>query len=304
MAGLLATPLSLVNPTPDTPDLRDIHERIGRALVQLLALSHRVALTKTPAGDPILTTSDLRLVRPEVLQPDDDAAPTLAQVGPQAANVWAWFRFLNVPESETVVRPDGVAEGDPGRWVLQHLPEPARCAANRYLQHVEYIAKAADWKHLWERCRGQTPAMFVSLVGDEIEERSQTYAYHKVVASYRVRIISANWLGGVSAQFTPPDGSTDPGTQRIVGDARRVLIFENTLQGVLGVVKVTLGAMRTDESRGAERVITDAFDLKVVAYTHTPNSPCEVAYPWQMWLQFQDELGRNAGPALQVPGAA
>ena len=81
-------------PTGDYADIRDFHERVGRAIMQVLALSHRIAITSRPDGEPLSTLDDLRQIRDTVADAQDDAAPLLAQVGLQSGNIWAWFRYL------------------------------------------------------------------------------------------------------------------------------------------------------------------------------------------------------------------
>lgn len=298
---------SLPDPTGRTSDLRDVHERIGRALCQVVALSHRIAFEVVPDGDdstrPLLTLDDLRQIRPDVLDAQDDAAPCLAKVGPQLSNVWAWFRYLVAPESDTCARPAALGPDEPGRWLLQTLPNGADCGTHRYLAHVEYLADQVDNKELVNRCRNKTPAVFISLTNDDLEVHSQTNAYHKVSATYRLRVMSANFHGGVQARFQSPlpiERQSDPGTQRIIGDLRRAFIFNDELMHCPGVVHVALQGMRPTYERSAERIVVDAFQIKVIAYTYTSNAPCEVVAPWVMWVQLQDEAGEAAGPPFEV----
>jgi hypothetical protein len=300
------TELSYVDPSEEYADFRDFHERVGRALVQVLALSYRIAITTRPDGQPLLTLDDLRQIRPEVANAQDDAAPLLAQVGPQASGVWGFFRYLLDPESDRIVKPAALGDDEPGRWVLQTLPLGADCGTRRYLAHVEYCADQVENRELINRCRDKTPALFISLQGDDLEEVSQTMAFHKVTANYRLRVVSANFHGGVQARFQSPlaiDRESDPGTQRILGDVRRALVHDNRLLNCLGVEKLTLGSMRPLYERDAERMLVDSVQVRILGYVHSPNAPCEIVAPWVMWLQLQDELGRNAGPPNEVPGS-
>ena len=106
----------------------------------MLALSHRIVLTGWPDGSRIDALDDLRRVRDAVANAQDDAAPLLAQVGPPGGNVWGFFRYLIAPESERVVKPAGLTDADPGRWVQQVLPIGADCGTRRYPAHVEYVS--------------------------------------------------------------------------------------------------------------------------------------------------------------------
>lgn len=303
--------LDYQEPIADYCDIRDVSERVGRAIMQVIALSHRIAFTTWNDGDgveqPILSVSDLRNIRADVLDVTDDAAPCLARVGLQDVEIWAWYRFLNEQETATQVRPYGVAAGDPGMWVKQHLPGVAACATNRYLAHVEFCAAQLSNKQLWNRCRGKTPAVFVSPTGDDIEENSQTRAFHRAQLRYQIRAMSANWRAGVTARMKPPVKDytiEDPGTMRTLGDIRRLFIHDNSLSHTVGVEHLSLGGLRNTFEKSAERIITDTMDVRAIVYTHTPNTPCEIVDPWRMWVQLQDELGKNAGPPFQVPGAS
>ncbi len=298
-----ANEYSYPEPTGTYPDIRDYHERVGRGLVQVLALSHRIVLTGWPDGTPISTLDDLRAVRPDVANAQDDATPLLVQVGPQAGNIWGFFRYLIAPESDRIVKPAALADDEPGRWMAQVLPIGADCGTIRYLAHVEYLSDQVSNREIINRCRNKTPALFVSLQSDDLEEHDQGMAYHKVVANYRIRAVSANYHGGVQARFESPldiDRASDPGTHRVLGDVRRALIHDNLLQRALGVVKTTLGGLRPLEERDAERMIIDAITVRIIGYVYNPNAPCEVVAPWKMWLQMQDELGKDAGPAFEV----
>jgi hypothetical protein len=249
----------------------------------------------------------LRNVPSKLLDTNDDAAPDFARVGLQEGNLWAWFRYSHSEEGQSCIRPADIALGEPGRWLKQRLPIGIDCGSNRYLAHVDYCANQVSSAMLIDRCRGKYPAVFVSLVDDEIspDMETQTYAYHKVVGNYRVRVISANWHGGTQARFGGPQDAGqdgDPGSLRILGDIRQVLIYDNKLMGALGVVKTTLGGLSTNEQRDAERLIFDSMTVRVIGYMYTPNTPCELVAPWQFWVQLQDAAGQNQGPVIQVPG--
>ena len=292
-------------------DIREVHERVGRAIMQLVALSHRIAFTSYPVGDgefaPLLTVADLRKIRSGVLDVTDDAAPCLAKVGTGRDPIWAWYRFLNEPETPTQIRPDDVPAGDPGMWVQQVLPEVACCGTVRYLAHVEYCAAQVSMKELWNRCRGKTPAVFISPVGDEPSMETQSNAFRKLDIRYQIRAMSANWRAGVTARMKPPIKDyeiEDPGTYRTLGDIRRILIHDNTLSiKKYGVEKVVLGNIRTSYEKSAERIICDTMDVRVITYPYTSNTPCEIVSPWTMWIQLQNDLGQSLGPPNQIPGA-
>ena len=49
---------------------------------------------------------------------------------------------------------------------------------------------------------------------------------------------------------------------RILGDVRRLLIHDNTMMGVVGVEKISLGVVRPVFEKDAERVIVDAMDVR------------------------------------------
>jgi hypothetical protein len=329
---VILTALSLPDPDGVYPDFRDYHERLGRALVQVIALSHRLAIStyspdlsrdNPPPGGPLVeyplaTEADLRKIRSSVLNSQDDACPDLAQVGATAGNVWAWFRFLNVAEDADHIRPDDVAPGDPGMWVRQILPIGADCGTHRYIASIAYVSPRIQGKMLIERCRGKFPAVFISLASDDVTECGQTKAQHRIDTTYTIRILSANWRGGVMSRFEPPpavERTSDPGAHRILGDIRRVLTMGYQLQqsnqmppyppawkGCLGVETVRLQGMRESAEWDAERLVMLETSVRIIGYVCTSNTPCEIIDPWQMWIQLQDAMGNNAAdePPFQV----
>lgn len=315
-------------PQPDglRADFRDYHERVGRALVQVLALSHRLCLEtwspappEQPSSDPLpeyplASAEDLRRIRSAVLNAQDDACNDLAKVGSGAGDVWAWYRYLIADESDTVTRPHDVPADCPGRWVKQLLPIGADCGSVRYLAHVDYLSTRVGTKQLWTRCRGKTPALFISWVGDEVEEWGQTKAQHRVVLNYQLRVISANWHGGVQARFESPleiERRSDPGAHRIIGDIRRVLTMGYQLQNTdgrtpparpwrkcLGIETIKLGGSREIAQFDAERWTVFETTVRVIGYVETSNTPCEILDPFQMWVELQDAQG-NPAAAMQ-----
>ncbi len=299
-------------------DFRDYHERVGRALIQVFALAHRVAFGVRPDDAPLLTVEDLRQIRSDVLNAQDDACPDLAKVGPGAGGMWAWFRYLIAPESETCVRPADLAADAPGRWIAQVLPIGADCGSNRYIASMEYLSSRVDNKNLLKRSRGKTPAVFISFAGDEPTEEGQTKAQHRIDTDYTIRIVCANFHAGVQARFQSPleiERKSDPGAHRIAGDLRRLLTMGYQLQqsqqmpadikpwmGCLGVETIRLGGLREVAQWDAERLVVFEMSIKVIGYVETSNTPCEILDPWQMWCQLQDDQGNPAAamPPFQV----
>lgn len=302
-------------------DFRNYQELLGRCLMQHFAL----AFQETLDFDDL---ADLRAQRSEVLDVVDDAAPVLAKVGTVGrGQIWAWYRYSKTADNGTdCIRPDDVDPADPGRWHKQTLPHVARCGTTRYYRHVGWCDATApifgggkDRTSLWTRCNGDTPALFISYVGDEIEEASQTQALHRVTARYKLRVLGANWRGGVEAEMTPgreEDQEDSPGNLRLVGELRDYLLKDNRLLGTDGtrirgtavslgmlgaaVLRTRLGGHRPAVRRGPNRVVCDEVDISCIVATWTPNTPCELVSPFRIWVQMQDALGENAGPENQM----
>lgn len=290
-------------------DFRNHAEVIGRALLMHLTLAYRTTLDYS-------SEDDLRAWASKGADINDDAAPLLAKVGAAGRGaIWAWYRYSVEPdELGRVVRPADVAIGDPGRWIKQRLPSVSACGTTRYYQHAEYLAEglaprggSGEVGSLWTRCNGQTPALFVSLADTQAEEASQTLAYHRVKSRYRIRVISANWRGGVEARMTPgrsEDAAADPGSLRMVGDIRDYLTKDNRLSGTLGLLKIQLGAHQSIFSRAKEGVICDQLEITTICGTYTPALPCELKKPWRIWADLQDHLGRLVMDDIQVGASA
>jgi len=271
-------------------DFRTAEETVGRALLQHFALAFQSALSYADEAALAAAAS-------KNFDVTDDAAPALAQVG---GGIWAWQRYATEG-----LRPNDVPATDPGRWVRQVLPDPTRCGTTRYYQHVEYcdartpvFAAAKNATSLWTRCRGQTPALFVSPAGDRLEEASQTLAYYRHSLNFTLRVLSANWRGGVQAQMTPgrsEDAAADPGTYHAIGDLRDYLVKNNRLSVPRWVLKTQLGAKRVVQDRGPNRIYCDALDITVICAVYTLALGCELRKPFELWLQLQDVLGANVG---------
>lgn len=293
-------------------DFRTYPETLGRQLVQAFALTHQTLLT--PEDEPYFDTlADLLAARSDVQDTNEDAAPVLAQVGPGPGNIWGWFRFSEEPEGPRCGRPLDVDAGDPGRWIKQRMPWLALCGKARYFQHVE-MCKAdvkpfgggKDSVSLYSRCAGNLPALFVSFVGDEVEEISQTQAFHHVKAKYRLRVLSENYRGGMAARGTAPradEAAEDPGAWRTIGDLRDYVLKDNRLSMTYGLKKIIVGPSEEILSRNRERQVVHQLDLTCIVKTWTPNEPCELRKPWRIWLQLQDAAGDDVGPNndLQAP---
>lgn len=293
-------------PAPGTyPDFPSFDELGGRAIMMHLALAYRV-LVRPEGASYFADENALRSARSEVHDTNEDAAPALTQVG-STRNVWAWFRYSELAESTSILRPSDVEVGQPGRWIRQVLPPVAACNTTRYYQHVEFCDPRLRVKDLWNACRGQTPALFVSFVGSDTEEASQTRAFCRVNAEYQLRVLSSNYRGGVAARYTPPlaeDEIADPGASRMIGDLRDYFIKDRTLSATDSVLTVKLGRHQTLGGMSRERVVCDALTVNLIGAVYTTALRCEVVSPWRIWMQLQDSLGRNAGPANEITGAS
>lgn len=280
-------------------DHRTADEVVGRALVHNLALVH--GFVKQCAD-----VAELRGLRGEQQDANDQAAPTLAAVG---STIYAWYRFSEAADDGLSIVTPNDTQGNPGRWIKQVLPEPARCGRARYYLHIEMCDNRLTTKQLWARCNGQTPALFISFVGSEPQEASQTRAFYNFNLQYRLRVISANWRGGVQARFTSaakdtqgqPESQSDPGASRLIGDLRHYFVEDNRLsQPLLGINHVLLGRHVPLDSMDREGVLVDALNITVHAAVWTPNESCQYVDPAHLWLQLQDALGRGAGPNNQL----
>lgn len=286
-------------------DFRTLPETLARAWVHQFALAYSTTID----FDDLAA---LRAQRSEVLDTSDDAVPILAKVGTGFGVIWAFYRYSMAAEGDDCVRPDDVAAADPGRWVKQSLPHVVRCGTRRYYQHIEVcdartpvFSGDAKTTTLWTRCRGKTPALFISFEGDEPEEVSQTQAFHRVEVRYKLRVLSANWRGGVEAQMTPgraEDQDADPGTFRCIGDLRDLIIKDNRLWPQLGtaLLRTRVGAHRPVFDRGPNRILCDSLEMTCIASAWTPNTHCEIVSPFRIWLKLQDELGRQVGDENQL----
>lgn len=292
-------------PAPGTyTDFPSIDEVQGRALLMHLSLAYR-RLVRPESAAYFESLSDLRAARSDVHDTNEDAAPALTQVG-QNRNIWAWFRYSDLSESAEVMRPDDVDASRAGRWIRQVLPKVTACGTTRYYQHVELCDARLKTKDLWNACRGQTPALFVSFLGSDQEEASQTRAFYRVTSEFQLRVLSSNYRGGVSARYTPPladEEIADPGVSRMIGDLRDYFVKDRDLSSTPSILTVKLGRHQTQGELTKDRVICDSLNINIIGAVYTTALTCEVRSPWRIWLQLQDHLGRNVGPQNEI-GAA
>lgn len=279
-------------------DPREAVEYWGRTLIQHLALAHK----RREAYESIV---DLQTRETATLDQRGDPAPELAFVA-DLRQVYAWHRFSTAaptPDGD-VVLPGDVSPENPGRWHVQELPHYVACGGlKQYLRHVEYVdhripvfgnKKEAS---LWDRCRGKTPALFVSCLEDESENTTQTFAYAWFNATYRLRVLSANWRGAVAAEFGSPiaeEELDDPGTNRIIGDLRWYLTAENTLGHARGLNEIHHGRRIPDLNSFENRIVSDYMDITLVGSVYVPSEPCDFQSPERMWLTIQTEMGQRA----------
>lgn len=282
----------------DSLDPREAVEYWGRTLIQHLALAHK-------RREQYASIIDLRTRESETLDKSGMPAPELAQVA-DLRQVYAWHRFSSAAPTADggVVQPDDIAPEDPGRWHVQELPHyVAYGQLKQYLRHVEYVDHRlpvfGDKKEasLWDRCRGKTPALFISCLEDESENTTQSFTYAWFKATYRLRVLSANWRGAVAAEFgspIPEEELDDPGTNRIIGDLRWYLTAENTLGHARGLNEVQHGRRIPDLNVYENRIVSDFMDITLVGSVYVPNEPYDIQSPWRMWMSIQTELGQKA----------
>lgn len=284
-------------PDPSTYlDIRNLEEVIGRALLFHFALTFQ---KRTPYGS-------IKELRAQASRYQDDhgtGAPNLAEIGPN--NVFAWYRFdTRADDGKTIIKPDDVPQTDAGRWVQQKLPHYARCGAPKFFEWIEYTDARLSLEEMWNRARSQAPALFISSLGDDLINASQTRAYHFYEARYRLRVLSANFRGGVAARFGSPvsdEKEQDPGTAKLLGWLRWYLIGENKLGKTFGVSEVELRGRTPDMSRAVERIVSDYIEIVVRGSVHTPNEPCDIISPTEIWVQMQNSFEVDVGDPIQIP---
>lgn len=285
-------------------DPREAVEYWGRTLIQHLALAHKVR-------EVYESIAALCARESGTLDRSGQPAPELAFV-PSMRRTWAWLRFSELAPTAngSVLRPDDLDPDKPGRWVEQVLPHyVAGSNLAQYLRHVEFVdhripvfGKPKE-ANLWDRCRGKTPALFVSCLQDESENTTQTFAYAWFSATYRLRVISANWRGATAAEWGSPvseEEAAEPGTARIIGDLRWYLTAENTLGHARGLNEVQHGRRVPDNNVHENRMVSDYMDITLVGSVYVPSEPYDYQDPWRIWVQVQDELGRQAVPPFEV----
>lgn len=262
-------------------DIRNLEEIVARALIYHFALAFQVRTSY----------SSFDHLRSQASRYQDDhgtAAPNLAQVG---QDTFAWYRFdTRSDNNTTILRPNDLQVSEAGRWVKQILPHYVRCGTPKYFSWIEFTDPQLSLEEMLNRSRSQLPALFVSCLGDELTNVSQTWAYHFYELRFRLRVLSANFRGGVAARFGSPEQEEkeqDPGTAKLLGWLRWYLISENKLGNTIGISEVELRNWTPDISRAVERIVSDSTEIIVRGSIHTPNEPCDLITPESLWLELQ-----------------
>ena len=87
----------------------------------------------------------------------------------------------------------------------------------------------------------------------------------------------------------------DPGTAKLIGWLRWYLISENRLAPTLGITEVKLDGRVPDMSRAKNKVFSEYTDIVVRGSVHTPNEPCDVLLPHEIWMKLQQVQNEPLG---------
>jgi hypothetical protein len=206
---------------------------------------------------------------------------------------YRWKRMEIAPDDgDTAILPDDVEAGEYGRWVKA----PFRDFERRfYLRHVQLVHNSLRRKDLEELASGKHPALFVSFVSRSPRELSQCRgALQWDELTYRVRAISANWRGepGANLGSDAPGETTvaedfDPGAVNVIADCEQFL-RENIRLNDPRISRVIIGAARSLEQWGNERLQMDELTFTVHACTWVPNIPQDLVGVDLIKVQLQD----------------
>ncbi len=265
-------------------DIRNLQEVVGRVLLYHFSLAFQ-------ARTSYESFADLRAQASRYQDDHGTGAPNLAQIG---KDTYAWYRFdERTDDGSNVIKPNDLQPSESGRWIKQKLPHYVECGTPKYFAWIEYTDLRLSIEEMWNRGRGQGPCLFISCLGDELTNVSQTRAYHFYELRYRLRVLSANFRGGVAARFGSPESKEqelDPGAAELLGWLRWYLISENKLGPTVGMSEVELKSYTPDLSESAERIISDYIEILVRGSVYTPNEPCDFITPSALWMKLQEDL--------------
>lgn len=275
-----------------TFDARTAPEALARQLTTQLQLKYGIRLAT------VSTVAALRALPTRALDDRGAVAPECIYLT-QKSRSYQWKRFETASDDgDTVIRPDDVEPGEAGRFVAA----PFRDFERRfYVRHVQYVHIGAKRKDLLELAGGKFPCLFVSYVQRDPQELSQCRgALQWDNFQFRVRAISANWRGepGAALGSDVPEEATheaavaagedfDPGSTNIIADVEQFL-RENITLNDPRIGRVIIGAARSLETWGAERLQMDALDIAIHACTWVRNIPQDLVRLDLIKVQLED----------------
>lgn len=271
---------------------RTAPEALARQLTSQLQLKLGIRL------DTVSTLAALRALPSRALDDRGAIAPECIYLTERTRS-YQWKRFeTKADDGEVVIRPDDVAAGAAGRWVAAPFRDFERRFYVRHVQHVHASTKRAQ---LQELAGGKFPCLFISYVDKTPEELVQNRgALQWDNFEFRVRAISANWRGepGAALGSDVPSEATheaavaagddfDPGSTNLIADVEQFL-RENIRLNDPRINRVIIGASRSLETWGAERLQMDALDLTIRVCTWVPNIPQDLVRLELIKVQLQD----------------
>lgn len=271
---------------------RTAPEALLRQVTAQLQLKYGVRLAT------VSTAADLRALPVSALDDRGALAPECVYVNHIGKSV-QWKRYETAPDDGKVVfLPDALTQAQEGRWVAA----PFRDFERRfYVRHIQPVHDSAKRAQLEELASGKHPSLFISRVSKQSKELVQNRgALQWDDFDFRVRAISANWrgepgaaVGGDSATETSfeaaaaADEDYDPGANNIVADVEQFL-RENIRLNDPRIDRVIIGASRSLEQWGNERLQMDELAFTVHACTYVPNIPQDLVRVDLIKVQLED----------------
>jgi hypothetical protein len=278
---------------------RTAPEALARQLTTQLQLKLGLRLTT------VQNLGELRALPTRALDDRGAVAPECIYVG-ELSKSFHWKRMESAADDNIVViRPDDVAASALGRFVAA----PFRDFERRfYVQHVQHVHNSQRRKELQELAGGKFPCLFISYVAKQPQELVQNRgALQWDDFSFRVRAISVNYrgepgaaLGSDVAEEATYDAAHaagedfDPGATNIIADVEQFL-RENVRLNDPRIGRVIIGASRSLEQWGAERLQMDELTLTIHACTWVPNIPQDLVRLDLIKVQLQDVTEDDAG---------
>lgn len=212
-------------------------------------------------------------------------------------SVWLWYPYSTAADNgSTVVQPDDVPVGEPGRWLRADnqqtfAPDPNEDPVPERLDQIQsgYLKRVILWngefkkKEFEERILAHRPCVAIAWNASQ-NNQAGTYAGNitEYPATFEILVCSQNLRPEQEAMYgggTAADTAEDPGAIRILGDVKQLLADAGKYSPIMaqpGIQRVVFGDEDVVDVDLAERKAVLSLMVRVESTVINVDAPSEV----------------------------